>query len=255
MSHNETSTQNARPRITTSSHLGPVGGENISATLPTEQIRQPKSQNMQHIMRQRCYHVSIDPLALNNVLYSDQTTTFAFPFSPFGFVSVSCGQSGGGATGTCVTIMKPAAMPTRKGAMNEQQRMVSEFMQAFGQKVPSTFTVRDFPGALRAELIREEAEEFAEAIREGHHIKALDALCDLLYVTYGAACAYGVDIEPLFAEVHRSNMSKLGADGKPIYREDGKVLKPGHWSAPDIMTALANQVGLYYLQQIHEASS
>lgn len=139
--------------------------------------------------------------------------------------------------------------------MNDQQRMVGEFMRAFGQNVPSTYTIREFPGKLRAELIREEAEEFAQAISEGHHIKALDALCDLLYVTYGAACAYGVDIEPLFAEVHRSNMSKLGADGKPIYREDGKVLKPSHWSAPNIMDILANQVGMYYLQQIDESAT
>jgi predicted HAD superfamily Cof-like phosphohydrolase len=116
--------------------------------------------------------------------------------------------------------------------MNDQQKMVADFMRAFGQDVPSTFTARGYPVDLRVELIREEAEEFAEAVKNGKHIAALDALCDLLYVTYGAACAYGVDLEPLFAEVHRSNMSKLGEDGKPIYREDGKVLKSQTYSPP-----------------------
>jgi predicted HAD superfamily Cof-like phosphohydrolase len=83
----------------------------------------------------------------------------------------------------------------------------------------------------------------------------IDAICDLLYVTYGAAIALGIDVEPFFAEVHRSNMSKLGLDGKPIYREDGKVTKPSSWSPPNLRAVLANEVGMSFAQSSTEAAS
>jgi predicted HAD superfamily Cof-like phosphohydrolase len=114
---------------------------------------------------------------------------------------------------------------------------VKEFMEAFGQEV---YTKPEFPEAqvmeLRYDLIHEELEEFADAIYngEGTVTDAADALADLLYVVYGAGHAFGIDLDKCFAEVHRSNMSKLGADGKPIYREDGKVLKGENYSEPNL---------------------
>ena len=114
---------------------------------------------------------------------------------------------------------------------------VKEFMEAFGQEV---CTKPEFPEAqvmeLRYDLIHEELEEFADAIYngEGTVTDAADALADLLYVVYGAGHAFGIDLDKCFAEVHRSNMSKLGADGKPIYREDGKVLKGENYSEPNL---------------------
>jgi predicted HAD superfamily Cof-like phosphohydrolase len=95
---------------------------------------------------------------------------------------------------------------------------------------------------LRIELIREEfLDELVPAI-EAHDIVAVaDALTDILYVTYGAGLAFGIDLDACFAEVQRSNMSKLGADGKPIRRADGKVLKGTDYSPPDLKKILDNQ--------------
>jgi NTP pyrophosphatase (non-canonical NTP hydrolase) len=108
-------------------------------------------------------------------------------------------------------------------------------MKAFGQNAP------DYPEipsqetlALRYELIREELEEFDEAIKENDLVGMADALADILYVTYGALAALGLPGDKLFEEVHRSNMSKLGPDGKPIYRSDGKVMKGPDYSPPDL---------------------
>ena len=114
---------------------------------------------------------------------------------------------------------------------------VKEFMEAFGQEV---CTKSEFPESkvmeLRYDLIHEELEEFADAIYngEGSITDVADALADLLYVVYGAAHAFGIPIDECFEEVHNSNMSKLGADGKPIYREDGKVLKGPNFYEPDL---------------------
>lgn len=109
---------------------------------------------------------------------------------------------------------------------------------------------------LRIELIREEFEELCEAalgrtvyvivapqpsvseFRPGNVVGIADALADLVYVINGAALCYGIDLDEVFEEVHRSNMAKLGPDGKPIYREDGKVLKPEGWEPPDIAGVL-----------------
>lgn len=118
---------------------------------------------------------------------------------------------------------------------------VKEFMAAFGQEV---CTKPEFPEVkvieLRYDLILEELEEFADAIYngEGTITDVADALADLLYVVYGAAHAFGIPIDECFEEVHNSNMSKLGADGKPIYREDGKVLKGPNFYEPDLKGVL-----------------
>jgi predicted HAD superfamily Cof-like phosphohydrolase len=85
-------------------------------------------------------------------------------------------------------------------------------------------------------LIAEELGELKEAIRDKDIVEVADALTDLLYVVYGAGHAFGIDLDKCFNEVHRSNMSKLGLDGKPIYREDGKVLKGQNYFDPDLIT-------------------
>lgn len=117
--------------------------------------------------------------------------------------------------------------------------MVKEFMETFGQEVK---TKPEFPDAetveLRIELIAEELEELWDACNEKDIVGVADALTDILYVTYGAGHAFGINLDDCFAEVQRSNMSKLGEDGKPIYRDDGKVLKGPNYSEPDLKSVL-----------------
>ena len=114
---------------------------------------------------------------------------------------------------------------------------VKEFMKSFGQEVKSKPEwPNDETMELRIDLIEEELGEFKDAIlsADGTLVDVADALSDLLYVVYGAGHSFGIDLDKCFAEVHRSNMSKLGEDGKPIYREDGKVLKGPNFSEPDL---------------------
>ena len=114
---------------------------------------------------------------------------------------------------------------------------VREFMEAFDQEVkkkpewPDADTVN-----LRVDLIEEEYDELKQAVYsyDGTITDVADALCDILYVVYGMAHSYGIDIDECFREVHVSNMSKLGEDGKPIYREDGKVVKGPNYRPPDL---------------------
>jgi predicted HAD superfamily Cof-like phosphohydrolase len=124
--------------------------------------------------------------------------------------------------------------------MTPEQAMVAEFHRRFGSPPPGQPDLERFPGALRVRLIQEEADEFAQAVAEGDVAEMVDALCDLLYVTYGAAVDLGVDLEPFFAEVHRSNMAKVGGRR----REDGKWLKPAGWMPPDIAGLLSRLYGL-----------
>ena len=117
--------------------------------------------------------------------------------------------------------------------------MVGDFMEKFGQEVK---TEPEFPDnetiALRWELIQEELNELREAIGNADIVEVADALTDILYVTYGAGHAFGIDLDKCFEEVQASNMSKLGEDGKPIYREDGKVLKGRNYFQPDLTSVL-----------------
>ena len=113
--------------------------------------------------------------------------------------------------------------------------MVEEFMSTFGQEVLMDPTL---PGSdieiLRLGLILEEVQELFDAHEDRSLIDIADALTDILYVVYGAGHAFGIDLDASFEHVHASNMSKLGEDGKPIYREDGKVMKgPDYWP-PDL---------------------
>ena len=112
---------------------------------------------------------------------------------------------------------------------------VKKFMQIFGQEVKDK---AEFPNEktikLRYELIKEELEELNQAIKEKDIKEVADALTDILYVTYGAGHAFGVDLDKCFEEVQQSNMSKLGSDGKPIYSESGKVMKGPNYFKPDL---------------------
>ena len=117
---------------------------------------------------------------------------------------------------------------------------VKTFMNTFGQKVVDKPEIPDAETVnLRIELISEEVEELWDACKDKDIIGIADALTDILYVTYGAGHAFGIDLDKCFEEVQRSNMSKLGEDGKPIYREDGKVMKGPNFREPalrDILT-------------------
>jgi len=118
---------------------------------------------------------------------------------------------------------------------------VREFMETFGQDIHEKPIWPDESVCdLRVDLIEEEFEELREAIytKEGTLVDVADALTDLLVVIYGAGHAFGLDLDACFKEVHRSNMSKLGEDGKPIYREDGKVLKGPEYTEPDLESML-----------------
>ena len=112
---------------------------------------------------------------------------------------------------------------------------VKKFMKTFGQEVK---TKAEFPSdkivKLRYDLIKEELEEFADAIEKKDIKEVADALTDILYVAYGAGHAFGIDLDKCFNEVQNSNMSKLGDDGKPIYNDKGKVMKGPKYFKPDL---------------------
>ena len=112
---------------------------------------------------------------------------------------------------------------------------VKTFMETFGQEVknkPSFST--DKINILRYALIKEELEELKIAMENKDLLEVADALTDILYVTYGAGHAFGIDLDKCFEEVQNSNMSKLGEDGKPIYNESGKVMKGPKYFKPDL---------------------
>jgi len=112
---------------------------------------------------------------------------------------------------------------------------VKKFMKTFGQEVKEK---AEFPSvkitSLRYELIREELQELKDAIEKNDIKEVADALTDILYVTYGAGHAFGINLDKCFEEVQSSNMSKLGKDGKPIYNEKGKVMKGPNYFKPDL---------------------
>jgi predicted HAD superfamily Cof-like phosphohydrolase len=112
---------------------------------------------------------------------------------------------------------------------------VKTFMKTFGQEVKTKPSFSsDKINSLRYDLIREELEELKEAMENKDLLEVADALTDILYVTYGAGHAFGIDLDQCFEEVQSSNMSKLGEDGKPIYNESGKVMKGPKYFKPDL---------------------
>ena len=112
---------------------------------------------------------------------------------------------------------------------------VKVFMETFGQMVR---TKQQFPDEktmkLRYDLIKEELNELEYAMKTKNLKEIADALTDILYVTYGAGFAYGIDLDKCFKEVQRANMSKLGEDGKPIFNEKGKVMKGPNYREPNL---------------------
>ena len=112
---------------------------------------------------------------------------------------------------------------------------VGTFMKTFGQEVkdkPAFST--DKINKLRIDLIKEELEELTVAMKNNDLLEVADALTDILYVTYGAGHAFGIDLDKCFDEVQNSNMSKLGENGEPIYNESGKVMKGPNYFKPDL---------------------
>ena len=112
---------------------------------------------------------------------------------------------------------------------------VKLFMKTYGQEVKDKAGLSDaMTNKLRIDLIKEELEELTEAMQDENILEVADALTDILYVTYGAGHAFGIDLDKCFEEVQSSNMSKLGEDGKPIYNEAGKVMKGPNYFKPDL---------------------
>ena len=109
------------------------------------------------------------------------------------------------------------------------------FMKTYGQEVKDKAEFSDAKtNKLRIDLIKEELDELNEAMQDENLLEVADALTDILYVTYGAGHAFGIDLDKCFEEVQNSNMSKLGEDGKPIYNEAGKVMKGPNYFKPDL---------------------
>ena len=112
---------------------------------------------------------------------------------------------------------------------------VKNFMETFGQEVKSSPSFSSTKiNELRYNLIKEELDEFKQALDNNDLLEVADALTDILYVTYGAGHAFGINLDKCFEEVQSSNMSKLGKDGKPIYNEKGKVMKGPNYFKPNI---------------------
>ena len=113
---------------------------------------------------------------------------------------------------------------------------VKLFMNTYGQEVKDKAEFSDAKtNKLRINLIKEELEELTQAMNDKNLLEVADALTDILYVTYGAGHAFGIDLDKCFDEVQNSNMSKLGEDGKPIYNESGKVMKGPNYFKPDLL--------------------
>lgn len=127
---------------------------------------------------------------------------------------------------------------------------VAEFHAAFGLPASELPTSDIDPrlASLRIALLEEEAGEFVIAAEKGDLVGIADALADVVYVAYGTALTYGIDLDAMLREVHRSNMSKLGADGQPVVRDDGKVMKSDRYFPPAIGALLDAQGRLQYGQ-------
>jgi predicted HAD superfamily Cof-like phosphohydrolase len=140
---------------------------------------------------------------------------------------------------------RDGSFPDGREAPIDIAAAVAEFHEAFN------LPTRLRPGAdidpalagLRVALLEEEVSEFVSASERGDLVGIADALADIVYVIYGTALTYGIDLDPVLREVHRSNMSKLGNDGKPLIRADGKVLKSEQYFPPDIASVLSQQAG------------
>ena len=119
--------------------------------------------------------------------------------------------------------------------MTTNFQKVKVFMETFGQEVKTKVELPNkLTQKLRVRLIQEELTELIQALAIDDEVEVADALTDILYVTYGAGHAFGINLDKCFEEVQKSNMSKLGKDGKPIYNEFGKVMKGPYYFKPDL---------------------
>lgn len=122
---------------------------------------------------------------------------------------------------------------------NDVSSMVREFHEAFGLPVRTTPTIPSFhESEMRKDILLEEFMEYCEATARNDLVGIADAIGDMVYVLHGTALTYGIDLDAVIAEIHRSNMTKLGDDGAPIYREDGKVIKGPNYEPPRIEEVL-----------------
>lgn len=112
--------------------------------------------------------------------------------------------------------------------------MVMDFHEAFGQRIGRRPALPDMnERSLRMKLLQEEMREYTEAEADDNLVEIADALADIIYIACGTAVSYGIPLDELYDEVHRSNMAKL-VDGKVLRRDDGKIIKPEGWTSPDI---------------------
>ncbi|WP_223624010.1 nucleoside triphosphate pyrophosphohydrolase family protein [Microbacterium sp. EST19A] len=135
----------------------------------------------------------------------------------------------------------------RRASNAQNTYLVGEFHVAFNLPIASRprGSIGQELSNLRIELIREEFEEFKQAVANEDVVAIADALGDIVYVAYGAAITYGIDLDAVLREIHRANMSKLGPDGSPVLRQDGKVLKGDGYFPPDIRNTLLDQPPLF----------
>jgi len=118
-----------------------------------------------------------------------------------------------------------------------------------------TAHVGDVLAQLRVRLLREEVEEFADATERLDIVAIADALADIVYVAYGSAITYGIELDAVVREVHRANMSKLDQAGRPVLREDGKVLKSQQYRPPDVTAVLEGQLELFDPDKVATSAS
>jgi predicted HAD superfamily Cof-like phosphohydrolase len=160
-------------------------------------------------------------------------------------------------TGTPVQDTFPISVPHYTRARTSRRRagpleptigdLVMDFHRAFNlpRNADPTLVVTADLAALRLRLLAEEVGELDDAMQDANLVAVADALADITYVVFGTAITYGIDLEAVVREVHRSNMSKLDARGRPVMREDGKVLKSEWYTPPDVNTVLALQPPLF----------
>jgi predicted HAD superfamily Cof-like phosphohydrolase len=135
-------------------------------------------------------------------------------------------------------------IPLREDHAIDVAAAVAEFHKAFSLPMRDTPTaeIDSYLAKLRIALLEEEVSEFVAASEKGDLVGIADALADIVYVVYGTALTYGIDLDAVLREVHRSNMSKLGSNGRPLIGGDGKVLKSERYFPPDIPAVLSLQI-------------
>lgn len=145
------------------------------------------------------------------------------------------------------SLPRPGTATARPFTPSRVAASVAAFHRAFRLPMARTPQVESIPSALmrlRESLLEEEVAEYMSASYRRDLVGMADALADIVYVVYGSALTFGVDLDAVIEEVHRSNMSKLDADGRPVLRSDGKVLKSPRYKEPDIEGALSRQLPL-----------